>query len=105
MTTSNKNIDIHQKHNKKNWQAITVIAIISITVLLIVLFIYFEKTTPLQKTDKQETTENVTQKPPKDAEIIAEYNDERRNSVYYILGDRFFCCDRNANTSTYNALF
>ena len=82
MTTSNKNIDIHQKHTKKNWQAITVIAIISITVLLIVLFIYFEKTTPLQKTDKQETTENVTQKPPKDAEIIAEYHDERRNSVY-----------------------
>ena len=31
---------------------------------------------------------------------VAEYNDERRNSVYYILGDRFFCCDRNANTTT-----
>lgn len=100
MTTSNKNTDKHQKHKKKNSRTITVIAIISITVLLIVLFPNFEKATPQQTDDKQETTENVTQKPPQDADIIAEYNDERRNSVYYLLGDRFFCFDRNANTTT-----
>lgn len=64
------------------------------------LFPNFEKATPQQTDDKQETTENVTQKPPQDADIIAEYNDERRNSVYYLLGDRFFCFDRNANTTT-----
>ena len=71
MTTSNKNTDKHQKHKKKNSRAITVIAIISITVLLIVLFPNFEKATPQQTDDKQETTENVPQKPPQDADIIA----------------------------------
>lgn len=100
MTTSNKETDIHKKSRKKNSQAITVITLTVITVLLIALFLYREHTQNAPTDNKQETTEIITQKPPKEAEIIAEYNDERRNSVYYLLGDRFFCCDRNANTIT-----